>query len=324
MSLPDEFELIRRYFAPLAGPGSLSLTDDAAILQPRAGWSVVATVDTVICGVHFLPDDPPDLVARKALRVNLSDLAAMGAEPVGYLMVTALPSETDEAWVARFAAGLAQDQAEFAIGLLGGDSAATPGPLSIAITALGQVETGRALLRSGASPGDQVYVSGTLGDGAFGLKIARGAGAGLEPPAREFLLDRYRLPRPRLRLGRRLLGLATAALDVSDGLAGDLGHICAASKVGAAIETVRVPLSLAARALIEAGEASLAEALTGGDDYELLFTAPAEAEPVLARIAAELDLPLTRLGEIRPEPGLDVLDGSGRPLSLGSGGYRHF
>ena len=324
MSLPGEFELIRRYFAPLSGPGSLSLADDAAILQPRPGWSMVATVDTVISGVHFLPEDPPDLVARKALRVNLSDLAAMGAEPVGYLLVTALPSATDEAWVARFAQGLAQDQAEFAIGLLGGDSAATPGPLTITITALGQIEAGRALLRSGASPGDRVYVSGTLGDGAFGLKIARGGGSGLEAAARAHLLERYRLPRPRLRLGRRLVGLATAALDVSDGLVGDLRHICEASKVGAAIEAVRVPLSPAARALIEAGEASLAEALTGGDDYELLFTAPTEAEPALARIAAELDLPLTRVGEIRADPGLDVLDESGRPLALGSGGYRHF
>ena len=324
MSLPGEFELIRRYFAPLSGRGSLSLTDDAAILQPRAGWSVVATVDTVISGVHFLAEDPPDLVARKALRVNLSDLAAMGAEPLGYLLVAAFPPQTEEAWVARFAQGLALDQAEFEIGLLGGDTAATPGPLSLTITALGQVEAGRALLRSGASPGDRVYVSGTLGDGALGLKVARGAGAGLAASSRAFLLERYRLPRPRLQLGRHLVGIATAALDVSDGLAADLGHICATSKVGAAIEAARVPLSPAARALIDAGEANLAEALTGGDDYELLFTAPAQAEPALARIAAELDLPLTRLGEIRAEPGLHVLDEGGRPIALGSGGYRHF
>jgi thiamine-monophosphate kinase len=324
MSLPGEFELIRRYFAPLAGPGSLSLTDDAAVLQPRAGWSVVATVDTAISAVHFLPDDPADLVARKALRVNLSDLAAMGAEPLGYLLVTALPPQTEEEWVARFAQGLERDQAEFGIALLGGDTAATPGPLSLTITALGQVESGRALLRSGASPGDRVYVSGTLGDGAFGLKVARGAGAGLGAEARAFLLERYRLPRPRLRLGRRLVGIATAALDVSDGVAADLGHICETSKAGAAIESVRVPLSPAARALIEAGEASLGEAFTGGDDYELLFTAPAHAEPALARIAAELDLPLTRLGEIRAEPGLVVLDESGRPLPIDAGGYRHF
>ena len=324
MSLPGEFELIRRYFAPLAGPGSLSLTDDAAILQPRPGWSVVATVDTVISSVHFLPDDPPDLIARKALRVNLSDLAAMGAEPLGYLLVTAFPADTDEDWVARFARGLAEDQAEFGIGLLGGDTAATPGPLSLTITALGQVENGRALLRSGASPADRVYVSGTLGDGAFGLKLAKGAGARLSQEAREFLLDRYHLPQPRLRLGRRLVGIATAALDVSDGLAADLGHICKTSKVGASIEAVRIPLSPAARAMIEAREASREEALAGGDDYELLFTAPAHAEPALARIAAELDLPLTRLGEIRAEPGLDVLDEGGRPIPLGSGGYRHF
>lgn len=324
MSLPSEFELIRRYFAPLAGPGSLGLTDDAAVLQPRPGWSLVATTDTVIAGVHFLNHDPPDLVARKALRVNLSDLAAMGAEPLGYLLVTALPASTDEGWIARFTRGLSQDQAEFAIPLLGGDTAATPGPLSLTITALGQVESGRALLRSTGRPGDRVYVSGTIGDGAFGLKVAKGGGAGLSGPARAYLVDRYRLPRPRLALGRKLVGLASAAIDVSDGLAADLGHVCEASGVGAVVEAARLPLSPAARAIIEAGEGSLVEAVTGGDDYELLFTAPAEAKPSLARIAAELDLPLTQLGEIRAEPGLAVLDAEGRPLALGVGGYRHF
>lgn len=324
MSLPSEFELIRRYFAPLAGPGSLGLTDDAAVLEPRPGWSLVATTDTVIAGVHFLSHDPPDLVARKALRVNLSDLAAMGAEPLGYLLVIALPASTDEGWIARFTRGLSQDQAEFAIPLLGGDTASTPGPLSLTITALGQVESGRALLRSTGRPGDRVYVSGTLGDGAFGLKVAKGGGTGLPGPARAYLLDRYRLPRPRLALGRKLVGLASAAIDVSDGLAADLGHVCEASGVGAVVEAARLPLSPAARAIIEAGEGSLVEAVTGGDDYELLFTAPAEAKPSLARIAAELDLPLTRLGEIRAEPGLAVLDAEGRPLALGVGGYRHF
>lgn len=324
MSLPSEFELIRRYFAPLAGPGSLGLTDDAAVLEPRPGWSLVATTDTVIAGVHFLNHDPPDLVARKALRVNLSDLAAMGAEPLGYLLVTALPASTDEGWIARFTRGLSQDQAEFAIPLLGGDTASTPGPLSLTITALGQVESGRALLRSTGRPGDRVYVSGTLGDGAFGLKVAKGGGADLPGPARAYLLDRYRLPRPRLALGRKLVGLASAAIDVSDGLAADLGHVCEASGVGAVVEAARLPLSPAARAIIEAGEGSLVEAVTGGDDYELLFTAPAEAKPSLAHIAAELDLPLTRLGEIRAEPGLAVLDAEGRPLALGVGGYRHF
>ncbi len=324
MSLPGEFDLIRRCFAPLAGPGALSLTDDAAVIEARPGWSVVATVDTVLAGVHFLPQDPPNLVARKALRVNLSDLAAMGAEPLGYLLVTALPFDTEESWLARFTQGLAQDQAEFAIALLGGDTAATPGPLSVTITALGQVEAERALLRSTARAGDGVYVSGTLGDGTFGLKLAKGGGALLNEPDRAFLLDRYRLPRPRLALGRRLVGLATAAIDLSDGLAADLGHVCDVSKLGARIEAARVPLSKAARALIGTGEGSLTEAITGGDDYELLFTAPPQAEPVLERIAAELDLPLTRLGELRIERGVVALDDAGRLLPLGSGGYRHF
>ncbi len=324
MRLPGEFELIRRYFAPLAGPGSLGLTDDAAVLEPRPGWSLVATTDTVIAGVHFLGGDPPDLVARKALRVNLSDLAAMGAEPLGYLLVTALPASTDEDWVRGFAGGLLRDQEEFAIPLIGGDTAFTPGPLSLTITALGQVESGKALLRSTARPGHRVYVSGTLGDGAFGLKVARGGGMGLPEEARAYLLDRYRLPRPRVALGRRLVAVASAALDISDGLAADLGHICEASGVGAAIEAARVPLSPAARAFIETGGGNLLDAITGGDDYELLFTAPAESESTLARIAAELDLPLTQLGEIRAEPDLVVLDARGRPLSLGAGGYRHF
>ena len=324
MSLPREFELIQRYFVPLAGPGALGLTDDAAVLEPRPGWSLVVTTDTVIAGVHFLAEDPPDLIARKALRVNLSDLAAMGAEPLGYLLVTALPASIDEGWMARFTEGLAQDQAEFAVTLLGGDTAATPGPLSLTITALGQVESGRALLRSTARPGDRVYVSGTLGDGAFGLKVAKGGGTALPEPARAWLLDRYRLPRPRLALGRRLVDLASAALDVSDGLAADLGHICAASGVGAVVEAARLPLSPAARAFLAAGEGTVTEAATGGDDYELLFTAPAEAAPTLASIAVEVNLPLTQLGDIRAEPGLAVLDAHGRPLPLGAGGYRHF
>jgi thiamine-monophosphate kinase len=324
MTLPGEFELIGRYFAPLAGPGSLSLTDDAALFDPRPGWSVVATVDAVIAGVDFLPDDPPDLVARKAVRVNLSDLAAMGAEPFGYLLGMALPASTGETWIATFARGLAQDQAEFGIALLGGDTSATPGPLSLTLTALGQVERGRALLRSGARAGDGIYVSGTVGDGAFGLRIARGGGWALAEAHRDHLLDRYRLPRPRLALGRRLAGLSSAALDLSDGLAADLGHICTASGMGAILDAQRVPLSPAGRAMIEAGEGTLAEAIAGGDDYELLFTSSAAAEPALARIAADLDLPLTRIGEMRLERGVTVLDAAGNAMALGPGGYRHF
>ena len=324
MSLPGEFELIRRYFAPLAGPGSLKLTDDAAVVDLQPGRSLVATTDTVIAGVHFLADDPPDLIARKALRVNLSDLASMGAEPLGYLLVTALPAGIDENWVAQFSRGLAQDQAEFSIALLGGDTAFTPGPLSLTITALGQVERGKALLRSGAKPGDLVYVSGTIGDSAFGLKLAKGEPLTLAPSEKSSLLDRYRLPQPRLGLGRRLIGVASAAMDVSDGFAADLGHICQASRVGALVEAAKMPVSTALRSVLEVGEASLVEVATGGDDYELLFTAPAAVELLLGRIATELALPLTAVGEIRREPGVVVLDQNGRAVELGPGGYRHF
>ena len=324
MSLPGEFELIRRYFAPLAGPGSLKLTDDAAVVDLQADRSLVATTDTVIAGVHFLADDPPDLIARKALRINLSDLASMGAEPLGYLLVTALPAGIDENWVAQFSRGLAQDQAEFSIALLGGDTAFTPGPLSLTITALGQVERGKALLRSGAKPGDRVYLSGTIGDSAFGLKLAKGEPLTLSPSEKSSLLDRYRLPQPRLGLGRRLIGVASAAMDVSDGLAADLGHICQASRVGALVEAAKLPVSTALRSVLEVGEASLVEVATGGDDYELLFTAPAAVELLLGRIATELALPLTAVGEIRREPGVVVLDQNGRAVELGPGGYRHF
>jgi thiamine-monophosphate kinase len=324
MSLPSEFELIRRYFAPLAGPGSLGLTDDAAVLNIRPGWSLVATADTVIAGVHFLADDPPDLIARKALRVNISDLASMGAEPLGYMLVSALPAAIDEDWIAQFSRGLAQDQAEFSISLLGGDTAFTPGPVSLTITALGQVESGKALLRSTAKAGDRVYVSGTLGDSALGLKVAKGEPLTASQSASAWLLDRYRLPWPRLALGRRLVGVASAAIDISDGFAADLSHVCETSGVGAVVEAARLPVSPAARALLEAGEASLVEVATGGDDYELLFTAPVAAEPALARIAIDLDLPLTPVGEIHSEPGVTVLDSDNRPLILGVGGYRHF
>jgi thiamine-monophosphate kinase len=324
MSLPGEFELIRRYFAPLAGPGSLKLTDDAAVVDLQPGRSLVATTDTVIAGVHFLADDPPDLIARKALRINLSDLASMGAEPLGYLLVTALPAGIDENWVAQFSRGLAQDQAEFSISLLGGDTAFTPGPLSLTITALGQVERGKALLRSGAKPGDRVYLSGTIGDSAFGLKLAKGEPLTLSPSEKSSLLDRYRLPQPRLGLGRRLIGVASAAMDVSDGFAADLGHICQASRVGALVEAAKMPVSPALRSVLEVGEASLVEVATGGDDYELLFTAPAAVELLLGRIATELALPLTAVGEIRREPGVIVLDQNGRAVELGPGGYRHF
>ncbi len=320
----DEFARIARFFAPLAGPGALGLLDDAALVDAPPGRQLVVTADALVAGVHFLADDPPDLVARKMLRVNLSDLAAMGAAPLGYLMTTALPAACDEAWLAGFAEGLAADQAAFGISLLGGDSVATPGPATLSVTAIGSVPAERAVRRGGAVPGDLIYVSGTIGDAALGLRALRGELAGLDGTQRSFLVDRYHLPQPRLALGEGLVGVAHAMLDISDGLIGDLNHLCAVSGVSAVLEAARVPLSPAVRAALTRDPALLAPVLGGGDDYELVFTAPRAAEPALAALAAALALPITMIGRIEAGSGVRVIDETGRNIALAASGYRHF
>jgi thiamine-monophosphate kinase len=292
--LPGEFALIARHFRPLAGPGALGLGDDAAVFAPPAGRELVVSADAMVAGVHFLPDDPPDLVARKLLRTNLSDLAAMGATPLGYLMTVSAPRQTPEAWFAGFASGLAADQAEFAITLLGGDTTSTPGPVSLSLTVLGHVAPGAAMHRRGARDGDELWVSGSIGDAALGLLVARGEIA----DATGWLLGRYRLPRPRLALGQAVAGLVHAGMDVSDGLVQDTGHLCRAAGLAAEIEAAAVPLSAAARA---AGRLELC--LGGGDDYELLLAAPPEAASALAGQAARAGVALTRIGRFRAGPG---------------------
>jgi thiamine-monophosphate kinase len=316
-----EFGRIAKFFAPLATtPGALGLTDDAALVDCPPGERLVVTVDAMVEGVHFLPDDPPDLVARKLVRVNLSDLAAMAARPVGYFLTTALPRSRGDDWLERFAQGLAQDQAEFGITLLGGDSVSTPGPVSLTLTAFGRIAAGGEVRRGGAGPGDLVFVSGTIGDGAFGLEAARGELDGVLPAdAVAYLADRYRLPRPRTGLGPRLSGLATAMMDVSDGLAGDLGHICAVSDVAGVIEAAGVPLSPAAARL-----GRIETALTGGDDYELLFTAPCERRDAIDRAAAAAGVPVTVIGRIEAGQGVRVLDAAGAEMTLAGQGWRHF
>lgn len=267
-----EDELIARVFAPIAGPASLGLKDDAALVE-ASPEPTVATVDMLVAGVHFFPDDPPGAIARKALRVNLSDLAAKGAAPVGFLLSLALPTDWTNDWLAAFAAGLAEDAATYAAPLIGGDTTATPGPLTISITALGRAS--RFVPRTGAKAGDVVYVSGTIGDAALGLALRRDPdlAARLSPSARAHLLDRYLLPRPRLDLVQLLRDHASAAMDVSDGIAGDLTKLCAASGVSAVVEAPMVPLSDAAREAIALAPSLFEIALTGGDDYEILFTA---------------------------------------------------
>ena len=315
-----EFELIDRLLKPLAAgyPGALGLEDDAALVRIPAGQDLVVAKDAIVAGVHFLAEDPADLVAGKLLRVNLSDLAAMGAAPLGYLTVLARPRNLAEGWLKRFAAGLAADQERFGCHLLGGDTVSTPGPLTLTLTILGTAPQGQALRRSGAEPGDQVWVSGTLGDAALGLRVLRG----LALPEDEALqlVDRYRTPQPRLALGRALLGIATAAMDVSDGLLADLGHIAKASGVAAVVEVEALPLSDAGRGVPGALEA----ALTGGDDYELLFTAPPAAEDRLKALSCELALRLTRIGRIEPGTGVRALDTAGRELRPEQAGWRHF
>ena len=267
-------------------------------------------------GVHFLPDDPAELVARKLLRCNLSDLAAMGATPLGYLLSLSAPRATPDAWFAGFAAGLAADQAEYRLALLGGDSTSTPGPVSLSVTIIGHVAPGAALRRQGAQAGDGVWVSGSIGDAALGLLAARGEIA--DPGG--YLAGRYRLPQPRVALGLRLAGIAGAAMDVSDGLVQDLGHLCRAGGLGAEIFAHMVPLSAAARAADR-----LALCLTGGDDYELLLAVPPAREPALAAAAAAAGVAVTRIGrflEGSPEVVVRAADGTAMPL--GSGGWSHF
>jgi thiamine-monophosphate kinase len=320
----DEFARIARFFAPLAGKGALGLTDDVALVDGPGATQYVLTADAIVAGVHYLPDDPPRQVAQKLLRVNLSDLAAKGATPVGYLLTTALPPACDEAWLEEFSAGLAADQTEFGIVLLGGDSVATPGPATLSVSAIGLVEAGRAVLRSGAKAGDRIYVSGTLGDAALGVRAAKGEDLGIGAVERAFLLDRFRLPRPRLNLGARLIGLASAMMDISDGLVADLGHVCEASGLAGTIEVARLPLSPAARAALAVDPARLAAVLAGGDDYELLFAAPAGAAPALAALARATGVAVTEIGRVETGAGVRALDETGREIALAVKGYEHF
>jgi thiamine-monophosphate kinase len=315
-SLPAEFALIARHFRPLAGPGALGLRDDAALIVPPAGRELVLTVDAMVGGVHFLPDDPPDLVGRKLLRVNLSDLAAKAATPLFYLMTVSAPRGTPDAWFAGFAAGLAVDQAEFGVTLLGGDTTSTPGPLSLSLTAIGHVAPGQMLRRNGAAAGDEVWVTGTIGDGALGLAVAQGK---LVDPSGH-LLDRYRLPRPRL--GLALAGIASAGMDVSDGLVQDLGHLCRAAGLGATIEAGLVPLSEPAR---QAGPDWLAACLTGGDDYELLLAVPPAHAAALQQTAQAAGMPVTRIGRFHEgAPRVMVRGPAGEEIRLDRPGWSHF
>ena len=325
----NEFERIHAFLKPLAArqPGALGLTDDAALLDPPPGRQLVVCADAMVEGVHFLPDTAPDRLARKLLRVNLSDLAAMGAEPHAYLTTLALPKGLGEGWLEGFARGLAEDQQRWPIDLIGGDCVSIEGPLSLSLTALGLVEPGKALRRAGARAGDRLFVTGTIGDGVLGLHALRGGLDGLPPGALQALAARYECPEPRLEAGRALAGLATAAIDVSDGLGADCGHIARESGLRAEIRAEAVPLSEEAWLAMERRPELTGTILAGGDDYELAFTAPAEAVEDIRAVAHATGIAITEIGAMVPdEPGRErvrYLDGQGEPVAVGQG-WRHF
>jgi thiamine-monophosphate kinase len=321
-----EFETIARYFAPLSQgfAGAHGLTDDTASLLIGDGNEAVITLDTMVSGVHFLATDPPDLIARKLLRVNLSDLASAGATPRAYFLSLSLPASINESWIAAFAGGLAADQVSFDVVLGGGDTTSTPGPLTLSLTAIGEAPRGQAISRAGALPGQDIYVSGTIGDAALALALIQTEGvekALMDAPS---LMARYRLPEPRVLLGTSLRGLATAAIDVSDGLVADLSHICRTSAVGAEVEAATIPLSPEAKNLVSKRDDLSERVLAGGDDYELLFTAHPENAENLSALSERLSLPLTRIGQTTEGDGPVIVSASGEIISLADTGWRHF
>jgi len=325
-----EDKLIARYFRPLARhPGTFEFKDDASAITPPPDHDLVLKTDGLIEGVHFFPDDPADSVARKALRVNLSDLAAKGATALGFLLAIALPKGFSEDWLADFARGLGEDADAYRCPLLGGDTDATPGPISISISAFGTLPSGTMVRRAGATPGDHVFVTGTIGDAALGLHVRRdgetAAKWGLDDAMRDHLVSRYRLPQPRTALADAVRQHASAAMDVSDGLAADLAKLCGVSGVSADIDVASVPLSpAAARAL--GTDATLIELITtGGEDYEILCAVAPGSIAVFEAAAAKAGVPVTDIGRITAgDTAPRFLDRAGRRLTFTHPGYSHF
>jgi len=323
-----EDSLIARYFKPLAtDPGAFGLRDDAAIIKAD-GHDLVVNTDAIVEGVHYLADDPPDTIARKALRVNLSDLAAKGAEPAGFVLTLALRT-ADDSWLSAFAQGLGEDAQAFGCPLLGGDTVSTPGPVMISITAWGRVPVARMVHRFGARPGDRVMVTGTIGDASLGLAVLQGkpaaAALAADPAAREMLISRYHLPQPRNALAVAVRDFATASMDVSDGLAGDLAKLCAASGVTADIELAKIPTSPAATTLLACGAADIEAIISGGDDFEILCTVPESRRDAFAGEARRAGVAVTEIGVIVAGEGpARFRDAQGRSITLKRLSFSHF
>ncbi|NBJ12410.1 thiamine-phosphate kinase [Microvirga arsenatis] len=323
---PGEDGLIARFFAPIAGKGALGLKDDAACLAPKPGHDLVLTADALVERVHFLPEDAPGSIARKALGVNVSDLAAKGAEPAGFLLSLALPDDWTEAWLAGFAAGLGEASRDFGCPLLGGDTVKARGPLTLSVTAVGQVPSGRMVRRTTAQAGDLVCVTGTIGDAALGLRLRAGPAwaEALSPGERAHLADRYLHPQPRHRLAAALRDHASAAMDVSDGLAGDLAKMMRASGLSALVDADRVPLSPAGRTAVGSSPELLDLALTGGDDYEILCTVPEKKLDSLRKEADRVGITLSVIGRVVEGHDRPVFRMNGLERRYDVGSYQHF
>ena len=326
-TISAEDRLIARFFQPIAThPGALGLSDDAAFITPPAGCDLVLKTDAIIGGVHFFADDAAHTVASKALRVNLSDLAAKGARPLGFLLSLALPKGIGDDWLGDFAQGLRGDAVLFACPLFGGDTDRTPGPITISIAMFGSVPEGTMVRRAGAQPGDRVFVSGTIGDAALGLNVRKGGGTDwkLSPTQHQHLVSRYLLPQPRNALAEAVRSHASSAMDVSDGLAGDFAKLCRASKVAAEVAVQRVPLSDAAKVVLAADPAMLETALTGGDDYEIVCTVPAGKAAGFRAAAQAANVAVTEIGQIGAGEGARFLGPDGKPLAFKRASFSHF
>jgi thiamine-monophosphate kinase len=324
-NMSAEDRLIARFFQPLAThPGALGLSDDAAFITPPLGCDLVLKTDAIIGGVHFFQDDAAREVARKALRVNLSDLAAKGATPLGFLLSLALPMEIGDDWLADFANGLRADAEQFGCPLFGGDTDRTPGPVTISIAMFGSVPQGTMVRRAGAKPGDRVFVSGTIGDAALGLALRKGADWKLNAAQRQHLAARYLLPQPRNALAEAVRTHASAAMDVSDGLAGDFSKLCRVSGVAAEIVVAQVPLSDAAKAVLATAPAMIEPVLTGGDDYEVVCSVPPAKAAGFRAAAQAVNVQVTEIGTIVAGEGARFVGADGKALVFKRASFSHF
>ncbi len=324
--MTGEFDLISRYFAPLAGAGGLELKDDAAIYNLPPGKQLILTTDAIVEGVHFLPNERAGVIAQRLLRTNISDLAAKGARPSGYLLTLALPDARNEDWVSEFADGLRLDQDKYGILLLGGDTVSTSGPIIASITALGTVLSSGMVTRHGACVGDDLWVTGNIGDAGLGLLVAQGEVPQLAEKDKIWLSNRFRLPDPPASFGAEIgaSSLVNAAADISDGLIADAGHISNASRVRFRINMASIPLSTASKQAIRQGLWSLDQAVSAGDDYQIVFAAPPAQREAIKKVADANSISVTIIGEaIAGEVGVEVLNADGKPVFLEKAGFQH-